>query len=850
MPLPNKGEEKKDYVSRFMSDEEMKKKYPDLKQRYALANAHWDKAKEHCEKYGASMDDALLMAEFEPPEAGDAPEGVKKILKSVYSSVRSKWVKDNPDDKESKTNKASAAKQAWAAVHNAGWKKEGDKWVKHDEDNLIELAIGEVEAARENLKAHLAAGRMTQAEVDKEWKHHIEDLADTIKASGEDPKEYEDIMKFNEIEKFGGPGSGNFGHSGRPGEVGGSGEGGGGSEELRLRNDIMHPHKTSSGGFDYKAMEKSIASLKSGGSKLGDRTKDVVLRHMRETLSYHKANANVTDFQARTYMKQVASALGKSEHGSSLYKVGDVNRYSEKEEFAELNGVEIFKAGTYYGRDYSEKDLDELVTNTNKLIVDGKHRAPAKLGHDESQKYAQESGLPALGWIKNLVRRGNSVFADFKDVPNKVYDAIKNKLYDSVSAEIYLEPASEREFGIKGKVLRAVALLGADVPKVKGMAPLSAFLSEPKEEDVMVVKFGDWNEELHPRETNGKFGNGSGPTQGSAKDMAYVAAKWLNVHNASDGIAKVRSLVARHDTPEARKLVEHLDSLKGKSISAEDIERIKELIVKMNEGGIVYKSHIHNGRQVLVAFADHKEPDADNKGGPSDNDADNLHPIGAMVKHKEHGKLVVDRHNDDGSYDTHEADTPEKTHTGILHKDIELMSEREFLGLTVVDSTGKGENENMQELEKANKTIEALQKKIREEKVAAFCEKHKEVITPALIPGLQEIATVMSGVTKFSDKEVDGLGELLSFTEALIKAKAVVLDEVTKDTNDEATKTDADKKVAAVCEKLAEELEDTTGFVGKEVSFERADIALAAEKYAEEHKVDYRTALLAVKGAK
>jgi len=43
MPSPKDGEEKNDFISRFMSSEAMKKEYPDQKQRVAVAYAQWRK---------------------------------------------------------------------------------------------------------------------------------------------------------------------------------------------------------------------------------------------------------------------------------------------------------------------------------------------------------------------------------------------------------------------------------------------------------------------------------------------------------------------------------------------------------------------------------------------------------------------------------------------------------------------------------------------------------------------------------------------------------------------------------------------------------------------------------------
>jgi cation transport regulator ChaB len=63
--------------------------------------------------------------QWEPPEAGDAPEEVKKILRAVYSQ----WRDEHPS--EDAAVKAKGAKIAWGAVKRAGWKKDAKgKWHK------------------------------------------------------------------------------------------------------------------------------------------------------------------------------------------------------------------------------------------------------------------------------------------------------------------------------------------------------------------------------------------------------------------------------------------------------------------------------------------------------------------------------------------------------------------------------------------------------------------------------------------------------------------------------------------------------------------------------------------------
>lgn len=87
-------------------------------------------------KQAAAAHAAGFQEQFIPPESGDAPQGVKSILRKVYDSCRSDWVKDHPGDKENASNKTSCSRIAWTAVKNAGWKKVGDKWKKETTEEV------------------------------------------------------------------------------------------------------------------------------------------------------------------------------------------------------------------------------------------------------------------------------------------------------------------------------------------------------------------------------------------------------------------------------------------------------------------------------------------------------------------------------------------------------------------------------------------------------------------------------------------------------------------------------------------------------------------------------------------
>lgn len=150
---------------------------------------------------------------------------------------------------------------------------------------------------------------------------------------------------------------------------------------------------------------------------------------------------------------------------------------------SELNGVEIVSVGRWKGSrtvDITGGMLDDMVRAFNELSdkVTG-FRPPLKLGHEDAQRFIGQnegSGAPALGWVKAMRRIGDKVVADFSDVPSSLLDMIKRRLYNHVSIELL--PSLEYGGNTFANVLTAVALLGAELPAVKGLKELSATLFE------------------------------------------------------------------------------------------------------------------------------------------------------------------------------------------------------------------------------------------------------------------------------------------------------------------------------------------------------------------------------------
>jgi hypothetical protein len=137
---------------------------------------------------------------------------------------------------------------------------------------------------------------------------------------------------------------------------------------------------------------------------------------------------------------------------------------------AELNNIEIFEAGTYRGKTYTDADLDTMVKNFDELK--GEIKPVAVIGHDENQDLLKQSGLFSAGWMESVRKVGTKLVASFKDVPQLLADLINKGAFKRISSEIY------NDYNGKGLALRRVAILGGDIPEVKTLQDIAALYSD------------------------------------------------------------------------------------------------------------------------------------------------------------------------------------------------------------------------------------------------------------------------------------------------------------------------------------------------------------------------------------
>lgn len=224
--------------------------------------------------------------------------------------------------------------------------------------------------------------------------------------------------------------------------------------------------------------------------------------------------------------------------------------------------AEIFSAGTWNGDEYTTEDIDTIIESFYALKDEVKPFV--KLGHDESK---WKDGNPALGWVQDLKRMGTKLVATFKDVPAKLKEAIKKGLYKRVSSEIFFNYKSEGK--VYKKALAAVAFLGADMPAVKDLADLDAYLSQnPNDGTFEIVRTYSMEVDTDlsiKQETNLN-------TDGGTIDMTDDIKKY------QDEIASLTSKIKEFEEKEAERIA--MELTKAKETRENDLKAFCESMVK------------------------------------------------------------------------------------------------------------------------------------------------------------------------------------------------------------------------------------------------------------------------------
>jgi len=133
----------------------------------------------------------------------------------------------------------------------------------------------------------------------------------------------------------------------------------------------------------------------------------------------------------------------------------------------DLKDVEVFRAGRWAdsaGREteYTREDLERMAAAHAELA--DRFDAPVKLGHGREQDLLSADGLPAAGWLHNIRAAGDSLLADIKDIPKKVYDIMRAGGFRKRSLEVLHNFRIEDDGRVYPHVVAGLALLGAKLP--------------------------------------------------------------------------------------------------------------------------------------------------------------------------------------------------------------------------------------------------------------------------------------------------------------------------------------------------------------------------------------------------
>lgn len=200
--------------------------------------------------------------------------------------------------------------------------------------------------------------------------------------------------------------------------------------------------------------------------------------------------------------------------------------------------IEVFKVGTHTDSsgntvEWTVEDLAMIADKYNNQPKGDEHRAPVTLGHDEYD------GKEAMAWVKSLRFDGERLHATIYDITDEFQLLVRAGKYKNVSIALF-----------EDELLRHIAVLGAQAPAVRGLAPISFSSNKSyKEYNIgkAVIKFSYEDSKENKEANNSQFNNNK--KEGSmTKDQVltemhdYIQTTWGS-DQAGDIVAKLTELL-------------------------------------------------------------------------------------------------------------------------------------------------------------------------------------------------------------------------------------------------------------------------------------------------------------------
>jgi uncharacterized protein YdaT len=236
----------------------------------------------------------------------------------------------------------------------------------------------------------------------------------------------------------------------------------------------------------FESTKDEANAIKIANSKVSPAFNPAVPASMETKLKSLSAKEKIFEGMDPAMQKKIMSCIDAGGSPEECKK-----KCEEESQMGQISEMEIFRTGTHNGEPFDDKDLREIMDNFHALKDEV--RPKLKITHREKQESL--AGLASYGdivdvFVKTVEDGSKRLFAKIANVPQQVRQWILDRRFPERSIEIYpkLKLGTKSEDKIYRNVLKAIALLGSEMPAVSGMAPIK--LSENIEE-AKTVCFGE-----------------------------------------------------------------------------------------------------------------------------------------------------------------------------------------------------------------------------------------------------------------------------------------------------------------------------------------------------------------------
>lgn len=213
---------------------------------------------------------------------------------------------------------------------------------------------------------------------------------------------------------------------------------------------------------------------------------------------------------------------------------------------------EVLRTGTFVDANgkkviITEKTLEALVSNFNSeksLNAEG-YKVPLFLGHP-----ADESTAPAHGWIKDIIKKGQFLVAEFEKLTDNAEKAIKNFSFRDVSVSVYKN------------ILQHIGL--TNTPAVSGLAD---FQYTVQHEDAEIWTFKQQKGDVMSEENNIKLA-------GEMKELE------IKLTASEEKITELVTKLTEAEEKTEALVAEKVEAEKGKEDAEAKVEELETKIVE------------------------------------------------------------------------------------------------------------------------------------------------------------------------------------------------------------------------------------------------------------------------------